>query len=112
MRLVFDNPFEAEGSWFKGNVHTHTTNSDGHMTPEQIVLRYREAGYDFLSITDHGVLMDTRELSRPDLLMIPGEEICAGARASAVASWDSQWMTPTASLSLSSPSIYARPGLA
>ena len=79
MRLVFDNSFEAKGSWFKGNVHTHTTNSDGHMTPEQIVLRYREAGYDFLSITDHGVLTDTRELSRPDLLMIPGEEICAGS---------------------------------
>jgi hypothetical protein len=60
MRPVFDNPFEAEGRWFKGNVHTHTTNSDGHMTKEQIVLRYREAGYDFLSITDHGVLTDTR----------------------------------------------------
>jgi hypothetical protein len=79
MRLVFDDPFEAEGSWFKGNVHTHTTNSDGHMTPEQIVPRYREAGYDFLSITDHGVLTDTKVLSRPDLLMIPGEEICAGS---------------------------------
>ena len=79
MRLVFDNPFETEGTWFKGNVHTHTTNSDGHMTSEQIVLRYREAGYDFLSITDHGVLTDTRELSGPDLLMIPGEEICVGS---------------------------------
>ena len=79
MRLVFDNPFEAEGRWFKGNVHTHTTNSDGHMTTEQIVLRYRGAGYDFLSITDHGVLTDTRELSTPDLLMIPGEEICMGS---------------------------------
>jgi hypothetical protein len=49
------------------------------MTTEQIVLRYREAGYDFLSITDHGVLTDTRELSIPDLLMIPGEEICSGS---------------------------------
>ena len=79
MRLVFDNPFEAEGTWFKGNLHTHTTNSDGHMTPEQIALRYREAGYDFLSITDHGVLTDTRELSGSGLLMIPGEEICVGS---------------------------------
>ena len=79
MRLVFDNPFEAEGSWFKGNVHTHTTNSDGHMTPEQIARLYWEAGYDFLSITDHGVLTDTMELSRPDLLMIPGEEISVGS---------------------------------
>ena len=79
MRLVFDNPFKAEGSWFKGNLHTHTTNSDGQMTPEQVVLRYRDAGYDFLSITDHGVLTDTRELTRPDLLMIPGEEICMGS---------------------------------
>ncbi len=78
MRLIFDNPFEAGGDWFKGNIHTHTTNSDGQMTPEQVVNNYEKAGYDFLSITDHGVLTDTKELSKPGFLLIPGEEICAG----------------------------------
>ncbi len=79
MRLIFDNPFEARGDWFKGNIHTHTTNSDGQMTTEQIVHRYKGAGYDFLSITDHGVLTDTKELSKPGFLLIPGEEISAGS---------------------------------
>jgi len=78
MRLVFHNPFEEGGSWFKGNLHTHTTNSDGQMTAEQVVRLYEEAGYDFLSITDHGVLTDTKALSKPGFLMIPGEEIGVG----------------------------------
>lgn len=79
MRIVFDNPFEAGGSWFKGNVHTHTTNSDGQMTPGQVIRRYEEAGYDFLSITDHGVRTDTEDLSGSGILLIPGEEICVGS---------------------------------
>jgi hypothetical protein len=79
MRLIFDNPFEAGGDWFKGNIHTHTTNSDGQMISKQVVNNYEKAGYDFLSITDHGVLTDTKELSKPGFLLIPGEEICAGS---------------------------------
>lgn len=47
------NPFEAPGSWFKGNLHCHTTRSDGRVTPDQRVLDYAERGYDFLAITDH-----------------------------------------------------------
>lgn len=82
MRLFFDNPFEAGGDWFKGNIHTHTTNSDGQMTPEQMVHRYEGAGYDFLAITDHGILTGTKELSNPGFLLIPGEEICAGSSRS------------------------------
>ncbi len=42
--------------WYKGNLHTHTTNSDGALSPEQVVLKYRDAGYDFLALTDHWVL--------------------------------------------------------
>jgi len=58
MRRYFVNPFREEGRWFKGNVHTHSTASDGTRTPEQLVKIYREAGYDFLSITDHSVVTD------------------------------------------------------
>jgi len=79
MRLVYPNPFEAEGEWFKGNLHTHTVNSDGHRTPEQIAEIYRRAGYDFISITDHGHLTDVSRLSLSDFFLIPGEEICAGS---------------------------------
>lgn len=39
--------------WFKGNLHTHTTASDGHAEPMEAAALYRDAGYDFLAITDH-----------------------------------------------------------
>lgn len=81
-RSAFGNPFKAEERWFKGNLHTHTLNSDGEMSPRQIVEAYEEAGYDFLSITDHGKLTDTDEFSPQGLLLIPGEEVCVGSSES------------------------------
>jgi hypothetical protein len=79
MGITFCNPFDAEGRWFKGNLHTHSTMSDGSRTCEQLVDMYKNAGYDFLSITDHGVLTDVEHLRNKELLLIPGEEICVGA---------------------------------
>lgn len=79
MDTTFSNPFDAEGRWFKGNLHTHSTNSDGSRTCEQIVEMYKNAGYDFLSITDHGVLTDVEHLRIGGLLLIPGEEVSVGA---------------------------------
>lgn len=46
-------PFDRPGSTYKGNLHTHSTNSDGRLAPEDVVRAYRERGYDFLSLTDH-----------------------------------------------------------
>jgi predicted metal-dependent phosphoesterase TrpH len=37
----------------KLGLHTHTTLSDGHATPEEAARRYVEAGYDAIAITDH-----------------------------------------------------------
>src|SRR6266404_4048590 len=42
----------------KGNLHTHTTFSDGRLPADQVVARYRELGYDFLAITDHDDRID------------------------------------------------------
>ena len=78
MRRYFVNPFREEGRWFKGNVHTHSTASDGTRTPEQLVEIYSDAGYDFLSITDHSVVTDVEGLGDPSFLLIPGEEMCIG----------------------------------
>ncbi len=39
--------------WYKGNLHTHTTDSDGQKTPEEVKRLYRDMGYDFLALTDH-----------------------------------------------------------
>lgn len=32
------------GKWYKGNLHCHTTNSDGSLTPGQVVDLYRKYG--------------------------------------------------------------------
>lgn len=45
--------FREEGTWRKGNLHTHTTLSDGQRSVEECVALYKEAGYEFLAITDH-----------------------------------------------------------
>lgn len=37
----------------KGNLHTHTTFSDGQLEVDEVVARYRDLKYDFLAITDH-----------------------------------------------------------
>jgi predicted metal-dependent phosphoesterase TrpH len=45
--------FSAPGRFFKGNLHTHSTRSDGLIEPEEVCKRYRERGYDFLCLSDH-----------------------------------------------------------
>src|SRR5688500_14679852 len=42
--------------WFKGNTHTHTLESDGDSTPEEVTRWYKEHGYNFLVLSDHNVL--------------------------------------------------------
>ena len=43
----------ARNRFYKGMLHAHTFWSDGRALPEQAVAAYRDAGYDFLAITDH-----------------------------------------------------------
>ena len=63
----------------KGNLHTHTTFSDGDHPPQDVYAWYRDRGYSFLAITDHNTLTDPslyRLLERPKrFVMIPGEEV-------------------------------------
>lgn len=45
--------YDMSGRWFKGSLHLHTQNSDGYLSIEQVVRKYADESYDFLSITDH-----------------------------------------------------------
>jgi len=72
--MEFANPFDAPGRWYKGNLHTHTTESDGRRSPEEAMRLYREAGYDFLAITDHGKVTDIGSRAPDDLLLLLGVE--------------------------------------
>ncbi len=67
--------FSKGGNWYKGNLHSHTTNSDGHKTPAEIVEIYKSGGYDFLALTDHDIFSDYRsELGSDNFLIIPALE--------------------------------------
>ncbi len=72
---MFLNPFQEAGSWYKANLHTHTTASDGQATQQERVAQYRTHGYSVLAITDHGVGSDAAGLSTGDLLVMDGIEV-------------------------------------
>jgi hypothetical protein len=79
MKIEFANPFAVEGRWFKGNLHTHSTNSDGALDAQELIRRYRSSGYDFLAITDHNRFTQVEDDLRGEILLIPGEEINVGS---------------------------------
>ena len=64
--------------WYKGNIHTHTTNSDGDSSPDHVASWYKDNQYDFLVLSDHNHLTILEE-SKTDVdkwpLLVPGEEI-------------------------------------
>ena len=72
--MIID-PFTAEGRWFRGNLHAHTTESDGRMTPEEMVGWHVTHGYDFLSLTEHRIRLDPTPYAQDSLLLIPGIEL-------------------------------------
>lgn len=39
---------------YKGDFHLHSLCSDGKESPEYVAARYREEGFDFIAVTDHG----------------------------------------------------------
>lgn len=64
---------DVKGKWYKGNLHTHSTESDGKKSPEQVVDWYRSRGYDFLSLTDHRTITPIE--GDGEFLCIPGVEL-------------------------------------
>ena len=64
--------FDSSKPWYKGNLHTHTTVSDGRKSSDEAAAFFRGAGYDFICLTDH---RKTGALPAIDgLLVIPGAE--------------------------------------
>jgi hypothetical protein len=66
--------------WFRGNTHTHTTNSDGDSAPADVVDWYKKNKYDFLFMTDHEHITAVEELNARfgdggKFLVIRGQEV-------------------------------------
>lgn len=45
--------FSAPGRFFRGNIHTHSTGSDGVLSAQAVCRHYEAGGYDFLCLSDH-----------------------------------------------------------
>jgi histidinol phosphatase-like PHP family hydrolase len=77
-------PFAAPGRFWRGNLHGHSTLSDGGLAPADVCRRYQEAGYDFISLTDHFLpqyqfpIADTREYRNACFTTVIGAELHAG----------------------------------
>lgn len=68
--------YDTSGHWYKGNVHIHSTVSDGGKDFRELSDMYRAKGYDFLFRTDHNVPSDvSRDKEEYPLLWLDGIEI-------------------------------------
>jgi hypothetical protein len=86
---------DGEGRFFRGNLHCHSNLSDGQWSPEDVVGAYRDAGYDFLCLSDHFEaeygwrITDTRPLRDGNFTTMVGAELSSAA-------WDDRdcyWVT-------------------
>lgn len=76
-------PFDLPGRFWRGNIHTHSTLSDGALLAETVVAAYRKAGYDFMMLSEHFVsgfdwpIADTRGWRDAEFTTLIGAEIHA-----------------------------------
>ena len=79
---MFDT-FSTPGRFYKGNLHTHSTRSDGRLEPDEVCRQYRERGYDFLCLSDHFIenyafpVVDTRPFRADGFTTLIGAELHA-----------------------------------
>jgi hypothetical protein len=77
------NPYEglSKGQWMRGNLHCHSTRSDGSRPPQGVIDDYARRGYDFLMLSDHDVFSSPEDYAQWDargMLLINGNEVSAG----------------------------------
>lgn len=67
--------FPEHTNRYKGNLHSHSTNSDGHLTPAEMISLYKKNGYSFLCLSEHDYYTDLRsEFDTDDFILLPGLE--------------------------------------
>jgi hypothetical protein len=78
MPLTLLSPYRNDSTaWLRGNLHTHTTRSDGNLSPEATIAAYAALGYDFIMLSDHDLLNDVAKLDPRGMVLISGNEITA-----------------------------------
>lgn len=58
-----------------GDLHMHTTNSDGAYSTQEVIRQCAAAGLDFIALTDHNNTAQNEEIGRPEgIVVLPGME--------------------------------------
>ena len=64
-----------DGQFYKANLHSHSTLSDGHVSPLGLKQVYKKKGYSVFAYTEHSVYHDLREkLDDKDFITLPSYE--------------------------------------
>jgi hypothetical protein len=66
--------FISEGEFFKGNLHCHSTFSDGSWTVQKLKDEYKAKGYNFVAFTDHNFYANWKELNEEGFMALQGFE--------------------------------------
>lgn len=74
MPFSIRDPYAGSGAYRKAQLHCHTTESDGRLTPQDLLEHYRAAGYSFVCITDHNRVTRHTLLDSATFVTIPGTE--------------------------------------
>jgi PHP-associated len=79
MAFTILNPYASKKMpWLRGNLHAHTTNSDGSCSPQETANAYAALGYDFIMVSDHDHFTDPDGIQTGKMVLIPGSEITHG----------------------------------
>ncbi len=76
-------PFSSPGRFWRGNIHTHSNQSDGALPTASVIEAYQNAGYDFLMLSEHFVshfnwpINDTRSFRSNNFTTLIGVELHA-----------------------------------
>lgn len=76
--LIFFKPSAVQENFYLGNLHTHTTASDGKNSYQEMINEAKNKGFSFIAITDHNTIsQDTKTLcpQEKEILCIIGEEV-------------------------------------
>lgn len=79
---MIDHPYTqiTNGRWLRGNLHAHTTRTDGRSSPQDMLDAYAALDHGFLMISDHDIYTsadDYQAWNTYGMIMIPGNEITA-----------------------------------
>jgi len=74
--MIRQQAFNQNGNkMLKGGLHCHTTRSDGSGTPEEVIRKHVQNGYDFLALTDHRRYNYENFAPETDIIIVPGMEL-------------------------------------